>query len=75
MDDLFLNQKTNKNIRISYSLKYKPSRKIIYEKINDDLNISGSSINEKPNSTMSFMLFTGTTFVKELLLSCQNSFI
>ena len=34
MDDLFLNQKTNKNIRISYSLKYKHSKTIIYEKIN-----------------------------------------
>ena len=34
MDGLFLNQKTN-NIRISYSLKYKHSKKeyIIYEKI------------------------------------------
>ena len=27
MDDLFFNQKTNKNIRISYSLKYKHSKK------------------------------------------------
>ena len=27
MDSLFLNQKTNKNIRISYSLKYKHSKK------------------------------------------------
>ena len=27
MDDLFLNQKTNNNIRISYSLKYKHSNK------------------------------------------------
>ena len=27
MDDLFLNQKTNNNIRITYSLKYKPSKK------------------------------------------------
>ena len=35
MDDLFLNQKTNKNIRISYSMKYKHSKKkIIYEKVN-----------------------------------------
>ena len=35
MDGLFLNQKTNNNIRISYSLKYKHSNKeyIIYEKI------------------------------------------
>ena len=34
MDGLFLNQKTN-NIRISYSLKYKHSKKeyILYEKI------------------------------------------
>ena len=29
MDGLFLNQKTNKNIRISYSLKYKHSEKTL----------------------------------------------
>ena len=36
MDGLFLNQKTNNNIRISYSLKYNHSKKeyILYEKIN-----------------------------------------
>ena len=35
MDDLFLNQKTNKNIQVSYSLKYKHSKKkFLYEKIN-----------------------------------------
>ena len=35
MDGLFLNQKTNKNIRISYSLKYKDSeKKILDKKIN-----------------------------------------
>ena len=35
MDGLFLNQKTNNNIQISYSLKYKHSKKeyIRYEKI------------------------------------------
>ena len=35
MDGPFLNQKTNNNIRISYSLKYKHSKKeyILYEKI------------------------------------------
>ena len=34
MDGLFLNQKTNNNIRISYSLKYKHSKKeyILYKK-------------------------------------------
>ena len=34
MDDLFLNQKTKNNIRISYSLKYKHLKKeyILYEK-------------------------------------------
>ena len=36
MDGLFGDQKTNKNIRISYSLKYINIRKKnIYEKIND----------------------------------------
>ena len=35
MDGLFCNQKTNKNIRISYSLKYKHSKKkFFYEKMN-----------------------------------------
>ena len=35
MDGLFLNQKANINIRISYSLKYKHSKKeyILYEEI------------------------------------------
>ena len=38
MDDLFLNQKTNKTFRMSYSLKYKHSKKkILYEKINDSV--------------------------------------
>ena len=30
-----------------------------------EINIPGSSINEKPNSTMSVMLCTGATFVKK----------
>ena len=30
-----------------------------------EINIPGSSINEKPNRTMSAMLFTGATFVKK----------
>ena len=35
IDGLFLNQKTNNNIQISYSLKYQHSKKeyILYEKI------------------------------------------
>ena len=38
MDGLFLNQKSDKIIRISYSLKYKHSRKkILYEKINSSV--------------------------------------
>ena len=69
MNDLFLNQKTNKNIRISYSLKYKHSKKkIIYKKINNSVvrnKHSGSSINGKPNSTMSVMFCTGANFVKK----------
>ena len=56
MDGLFLNQKTKNNIRISYSLKYKHSKKeyILYEKIKS-----------KNNSTMSVMLCTGANFAKE----------
>ena len=37
MDDLFLKQKKNKNIQISYSLKCKHSKKILYEIINDSV--------------------------------------
>ena len=57
MDGLFLNQKTNNNIRISYSLKYKHSKKkyILYEKKN-----------QKSNSTMSVMLRTGANFAKKI---------
>ena len=66
MDGLFLNQKTNKNIRISYSLKYKHSKKYSLRKNKCyEINIPGSSINEKPNSTMLVMLCTGATFVKK----------
>ena len=34
IDGLFLNQETNKNIRILYLLKYKHSKKYIYKHIN-----------------------------------------
>ena len=56
MDSLFLNQKTNSNIRISHSLKYKHSKKeyIPYEKKN-----------QKTNSAMSVMLCTGPNFAKK----------
>ena len=33
--------------------------------VQDEINIQGSSINQKPNSTMSIMPCTGTTFVIE----------
>ena len=51
-----LNEKTNNNIQISYSLKYKHSKKehILYEKKY-----------QKTNSTMSVMLCTGTSFAKK----------
>ena len=57
MDGLFLNQKTNNNIRISYSLKYKHSKKeyILYEKKN-----------QKTNSTMSVMIRSGDNFAKKV---------
>ena len=73
LDGLFLNQKTNKNIRISYLLKYKHSKKKFFTKkqmvVQDEINIPGSSINQLPNSTMSVILCTGATFVK------KNSFL
>ena len=46
-DGLFLNQKANKNIRISYSAKYKHLKKNLYEKImvvQDEISIQGNSI-------------------------------
>ena len=51
MDGLFLNQKTN-NIRISYSLKYKHSKKeyILYEKIKSKNQIG--AIFAKKNSCL-----------------------
>ena len=33
--------------------------------VEDEINIPGSSINQKPNSTMSVMFCTGATFVKK----------
>ena len=77
MDGLFLNQKTNKNIRISYSLKYKHSKKKYLQKkkkkmiMQYEINIPRSSINEKPNSmSVSYALY-GVYFCKEkLMLSC-----
>ena len=69
MDGLFLNQKTNKNIRISYSLKYKHPNKILFTKNKWQCRINkkfqGNSINQKPNSAMPIMLCTGATFVKK----------
>ena len=35
-----------------------------------EINIPGSSINEKPNSAMSVMFCTKTTCKEKLLLSC-----
>ena len=42
-------------------------KKILYEKmiVLHEINILGSSINEKPNSTKSVMLCKGATFVKK----------
>ena len=33
--------------------------------VQDEINIQGSSINQKPSSAMSVMLCTGATFVKK----------
>ena len=35
----FLNQKANKNIQISYSLKYKHLKKNLYEKMNGSVGM------------------------------------
>ena len=43
-------------------------KKILYKKINGsvgEINILGSSINQKPNSAMPVMFCTGATFVKK----------
>ena len=54
---LFLNEKTNNYIRISYSLKYKHSKKkiILYEKIN-------GSVGQNEG---------GTVLVKNPIVQCQ----
>ena len=75
-----MDQKTNKNIRILYSLKYKHSKIKLFTKkqmvVQDEINIQESSIDQKSSSTMSVMLCMGDYFRKEkLLFSCQNSFI
>ena len=36
--------------------------------VQDEITIQESSINQKPNSTMSVMLYTGGTFVKKKCL-------
>ena len=54
MDDLFLNQKTNNNIRISCKYKHSKKEYILYEKKN-----------QKTNSAMSVMLCTGANFAKK----------
>ena len=55
MDGIFLNEKTNDNIRISYSPKYKHPKKeyILYKK------------KTKTNSKISVMLCTGANFAKK----------
>ena len=71
MDGLPLNRKTNKNIGISNSLKYKHSKKKSLRKkymiVQDEINLQEISINQKPNSTMSVMLCAGATFVNKKL--------
>ena len=69
MDGVFLNQKTNKNILTLYSLKYKHLQKKLFTKkqmvVLHEINISGSSINQTPNRTISVILCSGATFVKK----------
>ena len=59
MDGIFLNQKTNNKIRISYSLKYKHSKKeyILYKKNKKKI--------KKTIVQMSVMLCTGASFAKK----------
>ena len=66
MDDLFLNQKTN-NIRISYSWKYKHSKKeyILYKIIKS----------KSQQNNVSCALYGGYFCKEKLLLSSQNSSI
>ena len=57
MDGIFLNEKTNDNIRISYSPKYKHPKKeyILYKK----------KTKKKTSSKISVMLCTGANFAKK----------
>ena len=65
VDDLFLNEKTNNNIRISHSLKYKNSKKKKFFTKKLILVLKESSINKNRSISMSFMLCTRATFVKK----------
>ena len=51
IDGLFLNQKNKSDIRLPYSLQYKHSEKKFFTKkyaiLQDEINIQGSSINQK----------------------------
>ena len=64
--------KTYKDIQISYSLKYKYSKKIIFFTkkemvVQEKINIQESSVNQESNNVMSIMLCTGNSFVKNNL--------
>ena len=68
----FLNQKANKNIQISYSLKYKHLKKNLYEKMNgsvgmqDEISFQWSSINQGSYGTINVRWdLYGTTFIKK----------
>ena len=69
IDSPFLNQKTYKDIRISYLLKHKHSKKCIpllkKVAVKDKMKIQESSINHKNNNPVSVMLCVGVTFVKK----------
>ena len=52
-------------ILISYLLKYKHSKKKLFMILQYEINTPGSSINKKPNSSISVMLCTGVSIVKK----------
>ena len=69
MDGLFLNQNTNKNIRISYSLKYKYSKKkILSEKINDSVGWNKKIIFNELFLTLHFLIFPSSYLFLSFLL-------
>ena len=59
------------HLNIAFTENVNIRKKILYGKINGSAecnNIQGSSINQKPNNTMSVILFTGATHINNSVI-------